>query len=77
MIEAFIISTVLLLVGVLLLGYRVFFIKEGEFPNIHIGGSKLLKERGISCATTQDRDARKKTKSQTSNQVMEDLINNF
>lgn len=77
MLEAFIISAILLIIGILLLGYRVFFIKGGVFPNIHIGGQKVLKDNGIACATTQDREARKKPKAQTSNQIVEDLINNF
>jgi len=62
MFNAFIISVVLLLAGVLLLGLRIFFVKGGEFPNIHIGGSKGLKDKGIACATTQDREARNKVK---------------
>lgn len=61
MLYAFIISAILLLAGVLLLGFRVFFVKDGKFPNIHIGGSKELKDKGIACATSQDRDAQKKT----------------
>ncbi len=62
MFNAFIISVILLLAGVMLLGVKIFFVKGGEFPNIHIGGSKELKEKGIACATTQDRDARNKVK---------------
>lgn len=74
MIEAFIISTILLLAGIFLLGYRVFFIKDGVFPNIHIGGNKALKDKGISCATTQDRDARTTSKA---TQMVDDMIRNF
>ena len=49
----------LLLVGVavLLLGVKVFCVKGGRFPNIHIGGNKVMRRRGISCATSQDREA--------------------
>lgn len=39
----------------LLLGIRIFFVKNGEFPNGHIGGNKALKDKGVHCATTQDR----------------------
>lgn len=39
------------------MGYRIFFIKDGQFPNIHIGGNKGLKDQGVHCATTQDRMA--------------------
>ncbi len=50
---------IILLLAVLLLGIRIFFTKKGKFPNIHIGGNKALKSKGIDCATTQDRKAQK------------------
>lgn len=43
----------------LLLGVRVFFTKNGKFPNSHVGGNKHLAKKGIFCAQTQDRMARK------------------
>ncbi len=46
----------LLLIAVLLMGVRVFFTKKGEFPNTHIGASKAMQDRGIHCATSQDRE---------------------
>lgn len=55
---AFIVSLVLLLVALFAMAFRVLFIKGGKFPNAHIGASKAMKERGISCATSQDREAR-------------------
>lgn len=61
MIQTFLISAILLIIGVLILGYRIFFMKDGKFPNIHIGGNDGLKKQGISCATTQDREAQSKT----------------
>ena len=70
MLEAFIISAVLLFVGVLLLGIRIFFVKGGEFPNIHIGGNQALKSKGVHCATTQDREAQKKVKQLNNNDMM-------
>lgn len=51
----FIASIVFVALVVLLLGLRIFFVKNGEFPNMHIGGSQALKEKGVHCATTQDR----------------------
>lgn len=77
MLEAFIVSSVLLLIGVFLLGYRIFFIKGGVFPNIHIGGNKALKEKGIECATSQDRNAQRKSNNQSASQMVDNLINNF
>ena len=72
-IQTVLISTFLLLIAVLLLGFRIFFVKDGKFPNIHIGGIKALRDKGINCATTQDREARKRNKSLKFN----DLINNI
>lgn len=46
----------LLLIAVLLMGVRVFFTKKGGFPNTHIGASKAMQDRGIHCATSQDRE---------------------
>ena len=46
-------------IGVFLMGMRVFFTKNGSFPNTHISGSQAMKDRGISCATSQERDIHK------------------
>lgn len=75
MVQAFIISSILLIIGVLLLGVRIFFVKNGSFPNIHIGGNKALKSKGIECATSQDRDAQKRRN--LANQMVDDMIKNF
>ena len=56
------VSLVILLVAVLAMAFRPLFIKGGRFPNIHIGGNKALKDRGITCATSQDREAQAKAK---------------
>lgn len=76
MIETFIISAVLLFIGILLFGIRVFFIKGGVFPNIHIGGNKALKDKGIGCATSQDRDAQS-SKKLSANNMVDDMIKNL
>lgn len=59
LLNSILISSFILLGAVLLLGFRIFFIKGGKFPNTHIGGSKALRNKGIACATTQDRESRK------------------
>ncbi len=59
MLKQFIIVLVIVAIAIVLLGVRVFFTKKG-FPNIHIGSSKAMRERGIGCATSQDREAQKK-----------------
>ena len=78
MLAAFIISAILLIIGVLILGFRIFFIPNGEFPNIHIGGSQALKSKGVHCATTQDREAQKKNvKRYTNADMMEEISKKF
>ncbi len=72
MLTAFIISAILLLAGILSMGMRIFFTRSGKFPNIHIGGNEGLKKNGISCATSQDRQAQ-----ETANKLYyKDLIKN-
>lgn len=56
------ITFVLLLICLLAMAFKVFFIKGGRFTNTHIGGSKALKERGVNCATSQDREAQRDNK---------------
>lgn len=76
MLEVIVISVVLVLAAVLLLGVRVFFVKGGQFPNIHIGGSKAMKERGIGCATSQDRAARRIVQRMNSSDIVKQIIEN-
>jgi hypothetical protein len=54
MIFVVLLSLALILLSVLLLGIKVFFTKNGRFPNTHIGSSKEFREKGIHCAKTQD-----------------------
>ena len=58
MLQTLIIGIAIGLIAVLLMGVRVFFTKKGEFPNTHIGASKAMQDRGISCATSQDSEYR-------------------
>ena len=37
-------------VAVALLGVRIFFTKDGKFPNTHIHDNEEMKKRGITCA---------------------------
>ncbi len=77
MLYTIIISSVLLLAAVLMLGVQVFFVKGGKFPNIHIGGIQALKDKGVNCATTQDRDARKKSKRMNTNELKNEITDNY
>ena len=67
----------ILLVAVLMLGLRVFFVKDGKFPNIHIGGIKALKDKGVNCATAQDRDARKNIKRMNTTDMINEITDNY
>jgi hypothetical protein len=42
------------------MGVKVFFTKDGEFPNTHIGASKAMQDRNILCASDQDTQMRAK-----------------
>ena len=50
---------ILLAVGlaVLLLAVGIIFKKNGRFPNTHVGGNRAMRERGISCHTSQHKEA--------------------
>ncbi len=37
-----------------LLGIKVFFTKNGRFPNTHIHGNPEMRKRGITCARDKD-----------------------
>lgn len=47
-------------VAILLLGVKIFFTKDGKFPNGHVSGNKEMRKRGITCAQSQDRAERRK-----------------
>jgi len=50
-------SCIILVACVVLMSVGIILKKGGTFPNTHIGGSKAMAEKGIYCATTQDRIA--------------------
>lgn len=60
--KVLLLSIVLMAVVALLFSVTIIFKKNGKFPSLHIGGNKEMVKRGISCATSQDREARKKGK---------------
>ncbi|MDR3118065.1 MAG: hypothetical protein LBU44_01345 [Mediterranea sp.] len=43
---------------IILLAVRILFVRGGKFPDMHIGGSKAMREKGIGCVQSQDREAR-------------------
>lgn len=60
MFKVLLIVIIIVGISVLLLGIKVFFTKNGKFPNTHIGGNKALSKKGITCAKTDDKLAQQK-----------------
>lgn len=60
MLETILITLLIVAICVVLLGVKVFFVKGGRFPNGHVSGNKAMRERGIGCIQSQDREARKR-----------------
>jgi len=56
-----------------MLGIRVFFTKEGKFPNTHIGGNPEMRKRGIGCNNSQDREAQNDTKRKSTADIVKKL----
>ncbi|MDR0976493.1 MAG: hypothetical protein LBL78_01870 [Prevotellaceae bacterium] len=57
MIDTILITLLIVAISIALLGIKVFFVKGGTFPNGHVSGSKALREKGIGCVQSQDREA--------------------
>ncbi len=60
MLDTLLISLLIVAICVLLLGIKVFFVKGGRFPNMHVSGNKALRDKGIGCVQSQDREAQRK-----------------
>jgi len=58
-IKSILIITGLLIAAFVLLSVRVIFKKNGRFRSMHISDSKAMRERGIGCVQSQDRNARR------------------
>ena len=56
-----VVPLLILLIAVLAMAFRPLFLKK-KFPNTDIGVNKGLKQRGITCATSQDREAQNSNK---------------
>lgn len=52
-------AIIALFVAFLLLSIRIIVKRNGVFSSKHISQSKAMRDRGIGCATSQDREARK------------------
>lgn len=54
------IAIIALFIAFILLSVRIIVKKNGVFSSKHISQSKAMRDRGITCATSQDRQMRKK-----------------
>lgn len=52
-------TLLIIAISFVLLSITIIIKKNGRFPNIHIGGNKNMRKRGIKCAQSQDKDARR------------------
>lgn len=59
MFKTLLFTLLIIAISFALLAITIIIKKNGKFPNIHIGGNKEMRKRGIKCAQSQDRDARK------------------
>lgn len=53
-------SLVIVAICVALLCVKILLERNGKFPNTHVGGSKAMRDKGIGCVQSQDREARQK-----------------
>lgn len=60
MLYTLLITLLIVAICLILLGVKVFFTKGGKFPNGHVSGNKALREKGIHCVQSQDREAQTK-----------------
>lgn len=60
MLSTVLIAIVVIGASILLLGIKVFFVKNGKFPNPHVGGNEAMRKRNIGCVQSQDYEARHK-----------------
>lgn len=58
MIETIIITVLIVAICLALLAINIIFKKNGRFPNTHVSGNKAMRQRGIKCVQSQDREAR-------------------
>ncbi len=62
MLKTILITVLIVAICMALLSVKILFKKNGRFPNTHVSGSKAMRERGIGCVQSQDREARKHKK---------------
>ena len=59
MFKTLIFALLIIAISFVLLAITIIIKKNGRFPNIHVGGNKEMRKRGIKCVEAQDKDARR------------------
>ena len=59
MFKTILITLLIVAISMVFLSVKVILKKNGRFPNTHVSGNKAMRERGIGCVQSQDREARK------------------
>lgn len=62
MFKTLLFTLLIIAISIVLLAITIIIKKNGRFPNIHVGGNKNMRKRGIKCAQSQDKDARKENR---------------
>ena len=62
MLTVLLLTAVLLAIGFVGFAITILIKKNGKFPELHIGKNKHLQEKGIGCATSQDKMAQAQAK---------------
>lgn len=53
-----ILAIILVGLAILAMSVGVLLKKDGKFPELHISKNKEMKKRGVSCVSSQDKEAR-------------------
>lgn len=75
MLKITLITLLIVAICVPLLCIKIILKKNGRFPNIHVSGNKALQKRGIGCAQSQDRAARKSNVHAIAEKLVEEAEN--
>ena len=59
MLKTILITMLIVAICIALLSVKILLKQNGRFPNTHVSGRKAMRERGIGCVQSQDREARK------------------
>ena len=60
--KVFLFAVIILAICIFFLCVNIIFKRNGEFPKSHVSSNNAMRERGIGCAQSQDRMARRKSR---------------